>query len=260
MSKKEDGTSTATRVKAFRDRLSSNSYKRVEGYVTSEEKARVDAVKAQLGVTTDIAVAGLVRMGLEQFEKSEQLHGLTKLQSPAASVRVGALVNDRPMLALVKLNEGYEQPTYVTARMVMSKGIFSAEVSNEILRQLERDPAVQSVSLSGPVLSAASAGPGTVMSKDLYTAEMETCSAQSPVVTQGLGMLGGDMAYLNGTPGELMSLTHTSVSAFAVSTNASAQNAAPVSLNATYGASVTQDNDNNPIARFFKHRKEMNNA
>jgi hypothetical protein len=172
MSKKDDSPSTAVRVKAFRDRLSSSSYKRVEGYVTADEKARVDAVKAQLGVTTDVAVAGLLRMGLEQYEKT--------LTTPVPDV--------------------------------------------------------------------------------LFTAEMETCSAQAPVVTQGLGMLGGDMAYLNGMSGDLRSLTSNSVSAFAISANACAQNAAPVGLDATYSVSATQDNDNNPIARFFKHRKEMNNA
>jgi hypothetical protein len=68
MKKKDDAATSAMRVKAFRERLSEGSYKRVEGYITREEKARIDALKAELGVTTDVAIAGLLRMGLEQYE------------------------------------------------------------------------------------------------------------------------------------------------------------------------------------------------
>lgn len=63
----KDGTS-ASRVKAFRSRLT-GQFKRVEAYVTEEEKRQIEAVKATLGVTTDVAVAGLVRLGLEQYQK-----------------------------------------------------------------------------------------------------------------------------------------------------------------------------------------------
>ena len=170
MSRKSDGASTAQRVKAFRERLSVGSYKRVEGYITAEEKARIDAVKTEMGVTTDVAVAGLLRMGLEQFEQS-------------------------------------------------------------------RTAAVPQV---------------------LFTAEMETYGQQSPVMSQGVGMLAGGIDAQTAVSANLMSFTSANACASLSDSHAVLLNAAPVSVNAAYAAAVDHDNDNNPIARFFKHRKEMN--
>lgn len=61
------------RVKAYRSRLATSSFSRVEAYVTAEEKSKIDAVKTSLGVNSDIAVAGLIRLGLEQFSHRNQL-------------------------------------------------------------------------------------------------------------------------------------------------------------------------------------------
>ena len=60
--------SSSVRVKAFRDRLSSQ-FKRVEAYVTEDEKTRIQAVRAQENVTADVAVAGLLRLGLERYDE-----------------------------------------------------------------------------------------------------------------------------------------------------------------------------------------------
>ena len=50
-------SNSASRVKAFRSRMT-GQFRRVEAYVTDAEKLEIDKVKQQLGVTTDIAVAG----------------------------------------------------------------------------------------------------------------------------------------------------------------------------------------------------------
>ncbi len=72
---------SASRVKAFRSRLS-EQFRRVEAYVTDEEKSKVDAVKAELGVTTDVAVAGLIRLGLAEYERQSEA---ARLQDAASS-------------------------------------------------------------------------------------------------------------------------------------------------------------------------------
>lgn len=189
MSKKDDTNSTATRVKAFRDRLASSSYKRVEGYITAEEKVRIDAVKTQLGVTTDIAVAGLLRMGLEQFEKTALTAPLTTPGTPVTAV---------------------------------------------------------------PSVSA----------QPVYTQDMETCIPGELLETKGFAMMASAAVPQSFVSTELMSLTNSgvasSMSALSMSANACAFNATPVGLNAVYGVGAEQDNDNNPISRFFKSRKEMN--
>lgn len=61
-------TNSAERVKAFRERLDSQ-FKRVEAYVTEDEKTRIQSIRTQEAVTMDIAVAGLVRLGLERYEE-----------------------------------------------------------------------------------------------------------------------------------------------------------------------------------------------
>lgn len=65
--KQDTPSNSAERVKAFRDRLDSQ-FKRVEAYVTEEEKLQIQAVRVHEGVTMDVAVAGLVRLGLEHYE------------------------------------------------------------------------------------------------------------------------------------------------------------------------------------------------
>lgn len=72
MNKPNTPADSATRVKAFRERLTGSSYRRVEAYVTSDEKAQLDSVKQELGVTGDVAVAGLLRMGLEAYANSRK--------------------------------------------------------------------------------------------------------------------------------------------------------------------------------------------
>ena len=62
---------SATRVKAFRERLAGSSYRRVEAYVSTDEKALLDSVKEEMGVTSDVAVAGLLRMGLDAYANSK---------------------------------------------------------------------------------------------------------------------------------------------------------------------------------------------
>jgi hypothetical protein len=170
MSKKDDTTSTAPRVKAFRDRLASSSYKRVEGYITSEEKARIDAVKTQLGVTTDVAVAGLLRMGLERYEKEST--------EPAQTV--------------------------------------------------------------------------------MPAAQAPAQSLTSSLMASGATHLCAEVSAMNGFPGDLMSFTCAASPSVLEGVQTVALNQASVSLISNSSYQAAQDNDNNPISRFFKSRKEMN--
>lgn len=80
-----DKTPGSSRVQAFRERLT-GQYKRVEAYVTEEERARIQQVKDAQGVTTDIAVAGLIRLGLMHYEQT----ALAELAPPAAPARAVA--------------------------------------------------------------------------------------------------------------------------------------------------------------------------
>ncbi|VTU42294.1 MULTISPECIES: hypothetical protein [unclassified Variovorax] len=70
----------AERTKAFRSRLAESSFRRVEGYIASDEKERVDRVRQELQVTSDVAVAGLVRLGLSAYESAMR-------QGPGASLQ-----------------------------------------------------------------------------------------------------------------------------------------------------------------------------
>lgn len=65
----KDLKTSKLRVRAFRERVG-NDYKRVEGYITSGEKAEVEALKRELGLSTDTAVAGLIRLGLSAYALS----------------------------------------------------------------------------------------------------------------------------------------------------------------------------------------------
>lgn len=58
---------SATRVKAYRSRLSKENLRRVEAYVSSDEKALIDLVRSAQNTTADGAVAGLVRLGLSAY-------------------------------------------------------------------------------------------------------------------------------------------------------------------------------------------------
>lgn len=105
-----ENNTSASRVKAFRSRLS-GQFKRVEAYVTEEEKAQIEEVKATLGVTTDVAVAGLVRLGLAQFQNQSAstpvcalavqgaLESANAPAAPASAVAVGAWMAAETTLA-----------------------------------------------------------------------------------------------------------------------------------------------------------------
>lgn len=64
-------TSSSTRVQEFRQRLAED-FARVEGYVLTEENAEIKRVMAEQQVSKDVAVAGLVRMGLRAYRDSVQ--------------------------------------------------------------------------------------------------------------------------------------------------------------------------------------------
>jgi hypothetical protein len=81
MTKPTNPADSATRVKAFRERLAGSSYRRVEAYVSTDEKALLDSVKEELGVTSDVAIAGLLRMGLDAYA-----NGKTATATPATPV------------------------------------------------------------------------------------------------------------------------------------------------------------------------------
>lgn len=60
-------SASSARVRAFRTRLGAE-YKRVEAYITDEEKALAQAIQKQQGCTMDTAIAGLIRLGLAHYE------------------------------------------------------------------------------------------------------------------------------------------------------------------------------------------------
>lgn len=100
-------TSSATRVKAFRERLDSQ-FKRVEAYVTEEEKARIQAVRSQEQVTADVAVAGLIRLGLERY---------AELQSFAATSSVLAENAETSTFASSALTGAVVQPAVLESSL-----------------------------------------------------------------------------------------------------------------------------------------------
>lgn len=75
---------------------------------------------------------------------SIDLRSLKKLDFSAAPSPVSG---DR-VVVLVKLRAGADKPDYVSARAEITPGLFSAEMSVDVLRRLEADPAVESVALS----------------------------------------------------------------------------------------------------------------
>lgn len=76
-------SSSVERVKAYRERLGSD-FKRVEAYVTQDERERIRRVKEAQGATMDVAVAGLLRLGLELYESR-----LAERAAPASVTAVG---------------------------------------------------------------------------------------------------------------------------------------------------------------------------
>lgn len=70
--------SSAARVQDFRHRMAEH-FSRVEGFVLSAENAGISRVMVEQGVTKDVAVAGLVRLGLSVYEsaRTEQPPGAT---------------------------------------------------------------------------------------------------------------------------------------------------------------------------------------
>jgi len=77
-----------------------------------------------------------------RFEKLESLPPSLQGLNSAAPGRV---------VVLVKMREGSNKPSYVDVRTDISKQIFSAEVSHAELERLERDPSVESFSVSRPI-------------------------------------------------------------------------------------------------------------
>lgn len=82
-----DKSASSTRVKAFRTRLG-EQYKRVEAYITESEKAQVQAIREQQGCTMDVAIAGLIRLGLAQYEVAQA--PATTQANPARALNAGA--------------------------------------------------------------------------------------------------------------------------------------------------------------------------
>lgn len=97
MSKTNNPADSATRVKAFRERLADGSYRRVEAYITDEEKARLESVKTELGVTSDVAVAGLLRMGLEAYANSQATTEVASAQSLCLTAAVAGALQGNSM-------------------------------------------------------------------------------------------------------------------------------------------------------------------
>lgn len=107
MSADSDAGSSASRVKAFRSRLT-GQYKRVEAYVTEDEKSAIEGVKASLGVTTDAAVAGLLRLGLERFEQERStLRGSGLVVSGASAELAGASESALVALSAAQASSGF---------------------------------------------------------------------------------------------------------------------------------------------------------
>lgn len=163
----KDGTS-ASRVKAFRSRLT-GQFKRVEAYVTEEEKRQIEAVKATLGVTTDVAVAGLVRLGLEQYQKEASAVSTVSSVSalaqscaaPAVSVSAGALARASSLQDLSLGVSGVLSPVNGTGmRSLALSTLGCMGASTDPSAGLSRDTAplqlaqVCAHNTSGPVLQA----------------------------------------------------------------------------------------------------------
>ena len=76
------------------------------------------------------------------------LSSLTKLETPASSEAAQVRSADERMVVLIKLRHGAPRPTYVKARGDISPAMFSAEIRGADLVRLEKDPAVESMSIS----------------------------------------------------------------------------------------------------------------
>lgn len=144
--------SSASRVKAFRTRLSSQ-FKRVEAYVTEGEKVAIEQVKAELGVTTDVAVAGLLRMGLERFEAERSALQASAGGASASSVQSEALT----ACASLDVCGALSTPTHSAPALLASVAPSMKAVS--VLRSLEVTRSPRAAAPSQPELSALSQRP-----------------------------------------------------------------------------------------------------
>ncbi len=150
MESESDYGSSASRVKAFRTRLN-GQFKRVEAYITEGEKSAIEQVKSELGVTTDVAVAGLLRMGLERFQEQRSA-------SNAAPRAVGA--------------------TEVRASESLT---FSASASLDVCGALSAPAAMSTRALSAPVALMASRSPKSVSSSPPVLASLAQSSDDNPI-------------------------------------------------------------------------------
>ena len=162
----KDSTS-ASRVKAFRSRLT-GQFKRVEAYVTEEEKRQIEAVKATLGVTTDVAVAGLVRLGLEQYQKEASAVGAVSSVS-AQSQSCAAPAAPATQARALSVQD---------AAMGVSGALSS-------VNSIGNSTGMRSLALSAMGSLGASAGPAAGMALDAATlqlAQVRSPSTSGPVL------------------------------------------------------------------------------
>ena len=80
-----------------------------------------------------------------------KLSSLTKLETAAPSEEARVRGDDERLVVLIKLRAGAAPPDYVKTRGKIASEIFSAEVRSADLVRLERDPAVESMSVSRKV-------------------------------------------------------------------------------------------------------------
>ncbi|PDT44744.1 hypothetical protein CO661_27020 [Sinorhizobium fredii] len=76
------------------------------------------------------------------------LKSLRKMESLPPSMQVHSRSDDETVVVIVKLRENVQFPSYVTPRAKISDRMFSAQMRAGDLVRLEKDPAVESMSLS----------------------------------------------------------------------------------------------------------------
>ena len=82
--------SSSSRVQEFRHRLADN-FSRVEGYVLTAENAEIARVMKEQGVSKDVAVAGLVRLGLSAYRAATPAEQPTQHSPLARTASAGLL-------------------------------------------------------------------------------------------------------------------------------------------------------------------------
>ena len=88
-------SASSERVRAFRSRLAEGDFRRVQGYIPGDDKARLDRLRAELGVTADAAVAGLLRLGLSAYEEA-RARPVPGAHAPAPVRAVAQFFRSRP--------------------------------------------------------------------------------------------------------------------------------------------------------------------